>query len=109
MFKTSKIFNSINVQKRDLKINRIIKDILNIFNESNWKLRKEINLNPKYFLHSENDYKQFLPTQVNNSSFKILILNILKVMMDECMPPEFNQNIFLKGNNNKIYLSNFLK
>ena len=81
MFKTSKIFNSINVQKRDLKINRIIKDILNIFNESNWKLRKEINLNPKYFLHSENDYKQFLPTQVNNSSFKIVLLNILKVMM----------------------------
>ena len=77
---------------------------MNVFNESNWKPWKQIKLNPKYFLHSENDYKQFLPTQVNNSSFKNNIKYIESDDDDECIPPEIYHNIFLKGNNNIIYL-----
>ena len=41
---------------------------------------------------------------VNNSSCKINIKYIERDDYDECIPPEFNNNIFLKGNNNKIYL-----
>ena len=119
--KTSKIYNSINFQSRNITRNRITSDTLYIFNESNKKPRREIQLNPKYFLNSEDDYKEFFPTQINDSSVRIPIIKKLKENKkdneneddddDEYKPPEIHhkQIVFLKGKNNKTYLYKNLK